>query len=319
MYYTHELRANLQEWKNRLYKTPYNQFGSQLQFFLKRIENEPILMGLIEEASKKFSIDEKYAKKWFEDYVDEILFDYEDEQASCFYHLSKYLIKEVGANQLIYLTFLSGTAYEERKISYIEMLINPVIEFFHDRIDNSNSILYLLEKYKKRVEWFKRKELFEKYKTATKEYEQVLEDDFRLFLFDQGIDYPFSTPKSFSGRADLVGLIDTEEPLIAEIKIYDSEKGYRKDRIFSGLSQIVKYTNDYNKDCGYLVVFNIDESEIVFKFSVEQKRFPPRITINNKTYYFVVVNLYHDFTASKVGKTKTVEINEDELLNELKK
>jgi len=217
------------------------------------------------------------------------------------------------------MTFLSKPGYEERKTEYVETFINPVVEFLHDKIDKSNSILYLLEKYKKRIEWFKRRDLFDKYKTATKGFEQILEDDLRLFLFDQGIDYPFSTPKSFSGRADLVGLIDTEEPLIAEIKIYDSEKGYRKERIFSGLSQIIKYANDYNKDCGYLVIFNIDSTEIVFNLRGEQKRFPPRISINNKTYYFIVVNLHHDYTASKIGQTEIVEISEVELLKGIEK
>lgn len=319
MYYTHDLRTNLQEWRNRLYKASYSQFGSQLLFFFKSIDNEPILLGLIEEASRKHGIDLEYASNWFDTYDNEILFDNEEEQAACFYYVSKHIIQKWGPNNVVNLSTLRGNGFEERKVDYVETFINPVVEFLHDRIDKSSSILYLLEKYKKRVEWFKRKELFGNYKSATKGYEQILEDDLRLFLFDQGIDYPFSTPKSFSGRADLVGLIDTEEPLIAEIKIYDSEKGYRKERIFSGLSQAIKYANDYNKDCGYLIIFNIDSLEIIFKFKEEQKRFPPRIIINNKTYYFIVINLHHDFTASRIGKTEMVEINEEELLKEVKK
>ena len=78
MYYTHDLRTNLQEWRNRLYKASYSQFGSQFLFFFKSIDNEPILLGLIEEASRKHGIDLEYASNWFDTYDNEILFDNED-------------------------------------------------------------------------------------------------------------------------------------------------------------------------------------------------------------------------------------------------
>lgn len=34
MYYNHNLRTDLQEWKNRLVRADYNQFGNQLKYFL---------------------------------------------------------------------------------------------------------------------------------------------------------------------------------------------------------------------------------------------------------------------------------------------
>ena len=91
---------------------------------------------------------------------------------------------------LLNLSTLRGNGFEERKVDYVETFINPVVEFLHDRIDKSSSILYLLEKYKK-SRMVSKKELFGNYKSTTKGYEQILEDDLRLFLFDQGIDYPF--------------------------------------------------------------------------------------------------------------------------------
>jgi hypothetical protein len=39
MYYTHDLRTNLQEWRNRLYKSSTSQFGTQFLFFFKSIDN----------------------------------------------------------------------------------------------------------------------------------------------------------------------------------------------------------------------------------------------------------------------------------------
>ncbi len=322
MYYTHELRTSLQEWRNRLYKAPYSQIENQVSFFFKKIDEEPILRGLLEEASHKFSIDEDSAKSWLEkmetNYDSKISFDDEEKQAAFLYHLSKYAIKIWGADGILNIPLTRGRSFDEQKEAYVNIFVNPMINFLHDKLDKSSSILYLLEKYKKMIEWFGREELIGKYKASPAIAEQILENDLRLFLFNQGIDYPFSTPKSASGRADLVGLIDTKDPLIVEIKIYDPEKNYRKERIISGVSQIIKYTNDYNKDCGYLVIFNISPSEIVFTFKENQSKFPPRLTINNKTYYFIVVNLDSSATASKIGKTKQVEITEDAIFEKIK-
>ena len=108
-----------------------------------------------------------------------------------------------------------------------------------------------------------------------------------MFLFDQGIDYPFSSPKSTSGRADIIGSIDTSDPIVLEIKIFDRTKGYGKNRIKDGFTQVVKYANDYNKEIGYLVIFNADSGEINFKFPDKNNLFPPMITFNHKTFFFI--------------------------------
>ena len=191
----------------------------------------------------------------------------------------------------------------------------PIFNYLNDKLDNSNSVIYLLEKYKSRVEWFTRDELFNYYSNAEKSFEEILEKDLRLFLFDQGIDYPFSTPKSASGRADIVGEIDTDDPIVIEIKIFDKEKRYDKNRIKEGFNQIVKYTNDYNKNVGYLVIFNMNQVEINFKFGSDTKMFPPAIHFNNQIFYFIVINCNNTLSASKLGSIEQVDVTEAEIIN----
>jgi hypothetical protein len=164
-----------------------------------------------------------------------------------------------------------------------------------------------------RTEWFTRKALLYDYKSADKNYEELLEEDLRLFLFDQGIDYPFSTPKSASGRADIVSLINTEDPLVLEIKIYDSAKGYKKERIQSGFAQIVKYAQDYHKETGYLVIFNMDNLEIEIEGKEADNKWPNRYIFNGKTYYIIFVNMNNEVSASKQGILKKETIPFDEL------
>ncbi len=315
MYYNHNLRTSLQEWKGRLYKSNNTQFGHQLKYCLNNVEKNKLLFGLLNAAITKYS----YTKELLEQIVDsnygrpEPFFENEMQHASYSYQLLNYYIEKCKSYNLHQFTIFHGRDFEDKKAKIIEELITPLFYYLHDHLDKSNSVIYLLEKYKRRTEWFTYHNLMEKYNTADKNFEQIFEDDLRLFLFDQGIDYPYSTPKSTSGRGDIIGSIDTEDPLVVEIKILDKEKKYGKKRIKEGFSQIIKYTNDYNKDIGYLVIFNVDNTEIDLVLSEKNNIFPPMINFNNKTYFIVVVNLYNGVSASKIGTTEVVTIKEEEL------
>lgn len=313
-YSNHNLRTNLQEWKNRLYKAPYGQFGHQLKYFLNNLSSDKQLVGILEEISISHKYEIESLDKIFEQGSRgaDMSFESPEHQAAFCIQFLEYFTKKYSNNILNY-SIASGSGFEEKKGCIIEVYISPIIYVLHDRLDKSNSTIYLLEKYKRRTEWFTKNDLFEQYSFANKNYEQIFEDDLRLFLFDQGIDYPFSTPTSASGRADIIGEIDTENPLVIEIKIFDRKKGYGKERIKDGFSQIVKYANDYNKDVGYLVVYNMDEVELNFNFSERSNIFPPSIQFNNKIFYFIIVNSAQLKTASKTGTLKEIEITESEL------
>jgi len=314
-YSNHNLRTDLQEWKNRLYRATYQQFGHQLKYLFNNIDKNKQLIGLMTEAINKFP----YTKENLENINgqmengEEFSFGSDVQQASFCYQFCIYLFTEYNNYNLHQYDTFIGRDFDSTKTTIVEEFISPILYYLHDRLDKSNSITFLLEKYKRRTEWFTRKELFCIYKSTDKNYEQIFEDDLRLFLFDQGIDYPFSTPLSASGRADIIGEIETDEPLIIEIKIFDKEKGYGKDRIKDGFTQIVKYANDYNKDVGYLVIFNMDNFEINFKTSETDNVFPPSLIFNNKIYYFIVINCAVNETASKLGTLKEIEITMAEL------
>lgn len=314
MYYNHNLRTDLQEWKSRLVRAEYNQFGNQLKFFIEFIENNKLISSLLNEANNKYKFEESYFKNLdrTERYFD-AEFENSIEQTAYSYQLIQYIVSQTGFSKINQNFYLGIGDYNDQANVIIDNIITPMIYYFHDVLDKSNSTTYLLEKYKKRVEWFTKSHLIDRYKSAKKSYEDILEEDLRLFLFDQGIDYPFSTPKSASGRADIIGAIDTENPLIVEIKILDKEKNYGLERVKTGFHQIVNYTNDYNKDDGYLVIFNFDKVKYDFKVD-NSNSFPPMLTFNNKTYYFILINMYDKETASKLGTLEKIEITENELL-----
>lgn len=313
-YANHNLRTNLQEWKNRLYRSTYEQFGFQLKYLLSNLDNNLQIHALINDSIKEYHFSQEDFNSRISSYRShELTFENETHQSAYCYQFLKYFIEKTGNYNVHNNTFFRGRDFDDTKTKIIEEYISPIIYYLHDKLEKLNSTIYLLEKYKKRTEWFTQNSILSVYKTATKNYEQILEDDLRLFLFDQGIDYPFSTPLSASGRADVIGEIETDDPLIIEIKIFDRTKKYGKDRIKDGFSQIIKYTNDYNKDVGFLVIFNMEEVEINFKFSEQTKVFPPSFQFNNKTYYFIVINCGFTNSASKSGTTQEIEITESEL------
>lgn len=316
MYYNHNIRTNIQEWKNRLYKATWEQFGHQLKFCITNIESNKQIFGLLQETIiqhpyseatlKKISDSKEYGRI-------ELSFDSEMQQTSFCYQMLKYYIKICDSYNLHRYGIFIADTFEDTKKNIIEDHLTPIFYYLHDKLDKSNSTVYLLEKYKRRTEWFTYDILLEKYLKAEKNYEQIFEDDLRLFLFDQGIDYPFSTPKSTSGRADIIGAIDTNDPIVIEIKVIDKKKNYGKQRIIDGFSQVIKYTNDYSKDVGYLVVFNVDNTEINFELQEKNEIFPPMVTINNKTYFLIVININRGISASNIGKTEIITIKENEL------
>lgn len=316
MYYNKNLKDNLQNWSNRLEYSTIESFPSELKFLLNNIIKNAVLKGIIDEACDKYPVSHQELNKILDNlyYVfDNKNFENNQERAGFLYQIINRLTSGRGYNLIYEDGFNTGTYYETKNFIF-ENFLRPIIFYLVDVLQESNSILYLLEKYKRRTEWFTGKEIYSNYIGLQYGYEDYLTEDLRLFLFDQGIDYPFSTPRSPSGDADVVGGIDTEDPLVVEVKIYDESKEYRKNRIASGLTQIMQYTEDYGKHQGFLVIYNMDNALLNFELPQDKKFYPPMLTYNNRAYFFIIINLYKEESASKIGKAKVVTITTEDLM-----
>lgn len=321
MYYTHNLRVKLQNEVNKLYKSPYNHLSDNLRFFLKFISEHSLLRTFLAKAgmgSEDLKEQARFiGKNWnrYEDQCNSFQFADNAQRAVFYYELLNGFL-EPGKNVNDFLHYISeAEGWEERKFFFVEEFIHSLTNFLEDQLDEGGSVLYLLEKYKLRTENFLGKELRAKYQNASSGYEQVLDDDLRLYLFDQGIDHPFSTPKSASGRADIVCGINTSDPLILEIKVFDLERQYGKDRIRDGFIQALKYARDYNKNVAYVAVFVMDDVEIELTAAEDAKNWPHRISYNNCYFHFVFIYLNQDTTASK-SKTRKVRVSLEDLIKE---
>lgn len=314
MFYNHQLRASLQEWRNRFLKSDFEDANSSFIFLMEELHNEASIQNILLDLVTEIPYTDDKLEAVSEELYYKDPFTSKRDKISFIYHHCNWLINK--NNDFRYLSIFGGSP-KDTCDSFKDRFIIPLIDYIHDQLDTVSQVLYILEKYKLRTEWFTRKALLAEYKSAEKNYEELLEEDLRLFLFDQGIDYPFSTPKSASGRADVVSLINTEDPLVLEIKIYDSAKGYRKDRVKSGFAQIVKYAQDYHKDTGYLVIFNMDNIEIEIEGKERDNKWPNRYLFNGKTYYIIFVNLNNDTSASKQGQLNKLTIEFEELIKDI--
>jgi hypothetical protein len=200
--------------------------------------------------------------------------------------------------------FLGSPSVEQ----VINIFLKPVYNHLVHHLRDTNVKLYLLLRYKRWAEWFETERLRGVYAT---EGETGLDRDLRRFLFESGIDYPLSQPRSPRGQADIVADLDTDEPLVLEVKVWDSGKDYKENRVRDGLRQVMDYADKYGKDKGYVPVFNLDTEPLVFVPEADGIEWPARIERGGKTYFFVAINVAEQQEPiSERDKGKLVTTNE---------
>ena len=84
---------------------------------------------------------------------------------------------------------------------------------------------------------------------------------------------------------------NSEDPLIADVKIFCPDKSKNKSYIIQGFRQIYQYTLDYNEPFGYLIIFKTSDRDIKFSLQDSTQK-TPLINYNNKTIFFFVIDIF---------------------------
>jgi hypothetical protein len=310
-----KLRSDLQTRKNRVLRANDSIFILELKGFFNFINSKPILKRLREELDlgrPVFTKDNVLGKG---PNIPEL----ETVRLKHCLAILDYCVGIEGENEfenfLVQLCYniSESIEYKESLNLFRDIFFLPFYEYLDEHVEDYGIILYLLYRFKFRTETFDREYLYRLYESDPRRSESLLDIEVRKFLFDQGIDYPLSTPLSSSGRTDIIADLHTEDPLVLEIKILDLDRGYDKAYIRKGFRQIYDYTNDYNKSVGYLLIFNA--SEVDLNFSLKNKS-ETKIELDGKTFYIVVVDIYPEMVpSSKKGKLKPYTIEESFLVS----
>ena len=317
MIYLRDLGAKLQQRSHRLYESSYVSYDSELRYFFDFLDKNPYTRSLLNYLDASDAAD-------FDDWLEKsqgarrLKFpDSEEGRAKICYSILRRCVVNDDEDALSWAWSIGvgKQLHDETLRGLSETIVAPFVNFLHDRIDDARNVLYLLERFKLKAEWFISDELYTLYESHTERGEALLDRRLRASLFEGGIDYPFSQPSSPSGRADVVALLDSDDPLVLEVKVFDPAQSKDKANLRQGFHQVLRYANDYNENLGYLVIFNCSSNQLVITTDSEsENEFPPRIVYGGKTFFIITIDVNPERdSASKEDPSGRVTIAAREL------
>jgi hypothetical protein len=196
MYIIRDLRTKLQEWRDRFYNAHRANLDNELESFLRRIKKEPpissILIELDSEARTLNPNAFEQCHNWLDEKEIAEIFTYnrfDDDKERAIYHYSFLEVLYKSNKRIVDPSTALQLGKGEQAYVFVQKYVDPLVHYIYDKLDKGSSVLYLLEKYKKRCEWFSKKELWQLYDTSDRHREDILDQDLRQFLFEQCIDY----------------------------------------------------------------------------------------------------------------------------------
>lgn len=315
MNYQRDLQVRLQERYRRLYKANFHLYRHEAGFLISFIRDTPALRFLVENVERvEPDLD---PATWVSGHFGWQQANWpptEEGRAKVAWHLlQEWSQAETGAAMFGHNLDPSDNSLDSGARTATEAVVEPFIEYLQERIGEASDVLYLLERYVRRVEWFEQARLWDAYQADTRHGEDVYDRDLRQFLFDQGIDYPFSQPKSASGLSDVVANVESDDPLVCEIKLYDGGS-YNKAYLAKGVHQVTSYAQDYGKTAGYLTIVNLTPKVLRLPTDGGPKEWPPRIDVGGVTVFLVQVRGLPQPSASSRGAADVVEVTKEDLL-----
>jgi hypothetical protein len=198
------------------------------------------------------------------------------------------------------------------RLAYVE----PLFDYIDEQIDDKRMTLLLLKKYKHRCEWFRRAGLLTRCMAETQRGEKTLAYDLYEYLHDQGVQFHIE-PESASGRPDLISAQTGKDRLVADVKVFNPERGQNTAYIAKGFRQVYEYMKDYNEPFGYLVIFKTCPEDLSI-VTERQESAVPFVTHNNKTVFLLTIDICeYEQSASKRGTLKAFELTPKEFVEAL--
>jgi hypothetical protein len=209
----------------------------------------------------------------------------------------------------------TGGNLDDNWREFTERVLQPMFDYLTEHVGAESSVLYVLERYVRRVEWFDRQDLHDRAMSNPQKAEEVYDTDLRRFLFSEGINMPFSQAKSASGLSDVLSELDTDDPLVCEVKLFDgASRGKR--HLGSGINQVIQYATDYGKNTGYLVIINLSGRPLSLpNENDDPKAWPPHIEVAGARIHLIAARALPTASASKQGKPAPVTISREDLLD----
>lgn len=236
-----------------------------------------------------------------------------EEQAAICY--AKWKAFSDGDNQHSFFEHARGSSFQDRLNTYRDWYVEPFFDYVDEVLEDKNVILSTLIRYKHKVEWYRRSELFTLFSEGDGQAEKRLTRHMYEYLFDQGMTFQ-AEPLTASGRPDVLALENSDHPFIGEVKIFDAS-GRGAVYIRKGLHQLYRYCGDVNEPVGYFIVFNVSDKQLQFAMPSDPDGVP-RFVYNHKTIFITVIDIHlHEKSASARGIPETASVPIEDVVREI--
>lgn len=313
-----DLQVKLRERQRRLLVADFDSHPSVLRVVRNFLRDDPLLKSLLEEAARVEPdldvdgwIDSFQGGGWRRgvDWPHQT----EGGQATLIWRLINNLADR-DEDARLGVGFMGERNIHDGVRRFTEVVLSPLFDYLVERVGNQSSVLHSLERYVRQVEWFDRDKLVAEYDVDTRNGEDIFDRHLRGFLFREGIDMPFSQARSPSGDSDVLAELDTEDPLVCELKVFDAASRGKK-HVATGLHQAHQYAEDYGKTEAYLVIANVSGRPLELAADGQDKAWPRYLDLGGVRIYLIPVRARRLASASKLGPAKPVVFTRDDMIN----
>lgn len=175
--------------------------------------------------------------------------------------------------------------------AYVGGVVRPIVNYLVKCLETRTWFAGILRRYKQRVEWFEKEDLFEAVSEAegdenySSTYEEIVADHLYMHLWDKMVDFE-KEPVSASGRCDIV--VGTHGEFVLDVKLLRETPDANTLR--RGFEQVREYKNDYDARHGYLAVFVTGEKALKPISNRGEFRLP-KVNVQGEPIYFVAVDI----------------------------
>jgi hypothetical protein len=284
------VRYKLQRRVRRLHSARFPTYHYVLQHFWNYLRGNALFTAIIEELRGRVPDAKAWADRNMQS--NELAVNEETEYAAiCSFFVERCANENDAQTEMHFGHAVSPQGDSNDWIeTFHESYVEPFYDYIDEQLDDKGAVLASLVRYQHRIEWFHRERLHRAWDENTVRGEKALALDLYEYLYEQGIEF-YIEPSSVSGEVDLIGAQSGPDPLLADVKIFCPEKSKGEAYLKRGFHQLYTYCRDHNQACGYLVIFNLspDNLRILTK---KQSQSASYVTHNNKTIFFVVIDLY---------------------------
>ncbi|WP_099908837.1 hypothetical protein [Streptomyces sp. TLI_171] len=285
--------------------------GKQLQYAADWIRKQPELMGFLQEARRREEPPER--EQWLDECESELGIvwptDTEEGQAALAWDLLDNLDPDRVEHLAVDIFVRAGVNNIDHMVGrFATEVFTPLFQWLSEQVQRTSSVVHTLRRYVYETETFSRDALYAEYLTRTSTGEELYNDNLQLHLFRDGEYVTYAKVRSASGEPDLVGDLDTWDPIVLDGKLYKRDLKY----VGKGVRQVYDYAVDHNKHTGYLVVFNLTDHILKVAGDGPTGSWPPYFEIDDvRIYVFIVRALPPETTASKRGIAHVATLTKD--------